>query len=288
MKAGFGFMILLTSCVVVHADGPGEIPLTIRTAEHFYGAVGSGVEVKLAVSPATVAVGEAATLTVTVSNVTNPAGVTRPPLDTFPTWATRFQIENGATRTGEKQVTFEYALRPREAGEVTLPRLRFAYYNPAAAPGRQLQTTYANSVPLAVTERRAEPAVVPERFRTGVARSGLTPPSPFVVWLTFACVAVVGTALAWRIGGRHTGDAATIERQRALAAATAKLRTARSAPDPAAIVDDVVRTSRDPLALPPDDVAELSAACDAARFGPDGATPLSLVDRAERLIGGGS
>lgn len=133
IKAASGLVMVVLACIVVRADGPGEIPPTVRTAEHFYGAVGSGVDVTVAVSPATVAVGEAATLTVTVLNVTNPAGVARPPLDAFPAWATRFQIENGPTGLGEKSVTFEYVLRPREAGELNLPRIRFAYYNPAAA-----------------------------------------------------------------------------------------------------------------------------------------------------------
>jgi hypothetical protein len=287
MKTSLGFVVLLLSLCCLRADGQVDIPATVRAAEHFYGAVGSGIDVTVAVSTATVAVGEAATLSVTVTGVTNPAGVTRPPLDTLPAWATKFQIENGPTRTGDKSVTFEYALRPREPGPIALPRLRFGYYNPAAAPGRQLQTTYANSATLAVTERRPEPVAVPERFRTPVGPAGVTLPSPFAVWLTVTGLSLVGATLAWRLGGRHPADAVAIRRQRAHAAATARLRSARTSPDPAAVVDETIRNAVDPLSLPADAVAELSSACDAARFGPGGVNALSLVDRAERLIGGG-
>lgn len=285
-KTGFGLMAMLSSIVTVRADGPVEIPATVRAAEHFYGAVGSGVDVTLAVSPATVAVGETTTLTVTVTNVVNPAGVTRPTLDAIPAWATTFQIENGPSRPGEKSVAFEYALRPRDAGNVALPRLRFAYYNPAAAPGRQLQTTYADSVTLTVTPRRAEPVVLPERFRTPVAPASFTVPSPFAVWLTVAGVALGGVTLAWRFTSRRAADERTLARREALAAATARLRSARTSPDPAAGVAAVVRHYAEPLSLPSAGVAALTAACDAARFGPGGVNDGSLVDEAERLIGG--
>ena len=123
MVRAIAITLLLTS--IVRADDP--VPAIYRNAPDFYGAVGSGVTVAYSIPTPNASVGSSVMLMLHVRNARNPGDITRPPLDTMPAWTTRFQIESGPTTLGKNEVWFQYALRPRTAGTVTLPRIRFSF-----------------------------------------------------------------------------------------------------------------------------------------------------------------
>lgn len=280
-------VVLLLFMSFVRADDP--VPAIYRNAPDFYGAVGSGVTVAYSLSTPTASVGTSVVLMLHVRNVRNPGDITRPPLDAMPGWTTQFQIESGPTTIGKNEVWFQYTLRPRAAGAVTLPRIRFSFFNPAAAEGKQLQTAYSDTVSLTVTDATASPRPalpIPERFRTPAEEARAVGFGNRWAWLVLVPVTLGSipliTALVRRLAHRR--------RERVIAIATARVRqrldAARHSATPAEAIESAVREY---VAVRPErngePVETLLTACHIARFSPNGETGHALIPQAERIVG---
>lgn len=285
MVRAIAITLLLTS--IVRADDP--VPAIYRNAPDFYGAVGSGVTVAYSLSTPTASVGTSVTLMLNIRNVQNPGDVTRPPLDAMPAWTAQFQIESGPTTIGKNEVWFQYTLRPRSAGTVTLPRIRFSFFNPSAAEGKQLQTAYSDTVSLTVIDSTAppRPAIpIPERFRLPATEASTIGFGNRWAWLVLIPVTLGSipliTALVRRLAHRR--------RERVIEVATARVRqrldAARQSATPAEAIESAVREY---VAVRPDrngePVETLLTACHIARFSPNGETGHALIPQAERLVG---
>lgn len=108
------------------------LPIPAEQPPSFNGAVGS-YTVQARVEPATVPVGEAAVLTVEVSGVGNVKALPPPELpeiegvDVFPPSQEAVTEARGTTIQGRK--TFSWVLIPRQAGELEVPAIRYAYFD---------------------------------------------------------------------------------------------------------------------------------------------------------------
>jgi hypothetical protein len=276
--------LLLASAV--RADDP--VPAIYRNAPDFYGAVGSGVTVAYSLSTPTASVGTSVVLMLNIRNVQNPGEITRPPLDAMPAWTQRFQIESGPTTLGKNEVWFQYTLRPRAAGKVTLPRIRFSFFNPAAAEGKQLQTAYSDTSSLTVSEATTPPRPalhIPKRFRTPAMETSAVGFGNRWAWLVLVPVTLGSIPLTASLVRRL----AIRRRDRIIALATARARqqlmAARQSREPAEIIESAVREY---LAVRPDrngePVETLLTACHIARFSPNGESGYALIPQAERLV----
>jgi hypothetical protein len=280
-------VVLLLLALVGRAFDP--VPAIYRNAPDFYGAVGSSVTVAYSLSTPTASVGTSVVLMVNIRNVRNPGDITRPPLDAMPAWTTQFQIESGPTTIGKNEVWFQYTLRPRVAGKVTLPRIRFSFFNPAAADGKQLQTAYSDTAPLSVTEATASPRPaipIPERFRSPATEASTIGFGNRWAWLVLIPVTLGSIPLITALVRRFT----IRRRERAIALATARVRqrlqAARHSATPAEAIESAVREY---VAVRPErngePVETLLTACHIARFSPNGETGHALIPQADRIVG---
>lgn len=280
--------VILFVVSAARADDP--VPAIYRNAPDFYGAVGSGVTVAYSISTPSSSVGSSVVLMLHVRNVRNPGDIVRPPLDAMPGWTTRFQIESGPTTLGKNEVWFQYTLRPRTTGSVTLPRIRFSFFNPAAAEGKQLQTAYSDTASLIVTEATAppRPAVpVPERFRTPATEGTSLGFGNRWAWLVLIPLTLVSIPLIASFVRRF----AVRRRERVMALATLwakqRLAMARQSATPAETIESALREF---VAVRPErngePVESLLTACHIARFSPNGETGHALIPQAERLVEG--
>jgi hypothetical protein len=305
-----------------HPAPAQDIPAVGQPTADFYGAAGSGVKVAWQLDRTEVPEDAEVVATLKVTNVTNPAKVTRPDLKNRDDFKALFVVTDvpGPPAVGPREVAFAYRLRPRNRQTAEVPGLRFHYYNPAAAAGRQFPLTTAKPVPITVTAAAPKPAAPavplaePDHLFTvftgpGVlGRPALTP--GMWAWAAIGLAGPVAAAVWFVLWQRlYPGAArlARIRRSRAARRATDAIRRVYRTPDPPAAVAAAVLgylQARHPLppgAATPSEVAAALAelgvpavecaaaagllrACDAARFAPGAGGWAPLVAGAEALI----
>lgn len=318
--------VLLLCGPAVSLSEAQEIPSIGRPDQNFYGAVGQGVKAVWQLDrpgdPVEIPEDTEFVATLVITGVTNPAQVTRPDLKSLPEFGQRFVITEvtGLPPPPDGSLSFGYRLRPRHRDVTELPALKFHYFNPAAAIGKQFKTAVARPVRLRVIPRpdpRPEPPVPltepEELFAIATGPGVLTPPG-FIpgsgAWLAGIVIGPLA-ALAWYATWRRVypdGRRQALRRRSWAARRAARaLRAARSAPDPAgaaaATVLDYLRQRFDlpaGAATPAEVAAVLTAqglsaemvaavtnllrSCDAVRFGPDPDDGRSLVAAAEAVL----
>jgi hypothetical protein len=285
----------------------GDVPPFFQPPTDFYGAKGSHVTVTAAAEPTQVPANRAVLLTITVRGATNPTELKRPPLHDLPEFSRRFQIEDVP---GTNPVAFVYRLRPRTTEIDRIPRLRFAYYNPAAADGRQFPVTYTDAIPIRVLPpvTEAEPKStwdVPAIFREPTINRGWAPAGPG--WLAGLSAAVLALAAGyvawWRWRNPDGSRLARVRQTRAVRRVLARLAAA-SEPDHVADAVHDYLVERFGLTIPSAAPCDVEAAlakagfdesklatvvglirrCDAARFGAGDDTPSTLTTAGKALI----
>ena len=274
---------------IARADDPVAVPAIYRNSPEFYGAIGTEVAISATLSSTKIAIGETTTLTLHLAIVQNPNEVTRPPLESMPSFTSAFQIETGESKLGQRGVSFAYLLRPRSAGTVSLPRIRFRYFNPSAAEGKQMQTAYSDSLTLTVLPslQKGEPLgkEIPERFRTLVSDSPSIATSHPLIWLVTIPITLLVVPLLASLIRISFPTVTAKARSRAAIVATKRLAAARHSSEPAGTVASALNEY---LAARPDldrtRANSLFAACDEARFSPLGDKRQSLVEEAERRL----
>lgn len=293
-------------------------PKFFEPTEHYYKAQGRGIRVEWAVSRATVVEGRDLTATLVITGATNPTEIEKPDLKKLKAFD-NFNVANlpdPPRKAGDKVVRFVYKLTPRNRTVDQIPALKFHYFNKAAAEGRQFPATYADSVPITVTERPPPeeiPMVEADRLFS-VATGPEVLSGPFVpcrwAWgaaALFGPLVAVGWFLVWRRVFPDAHRLAQMRRSRAARRAADAIRKAGRTPDPPATVASAVLAylrTRFPLpesaVTPPEiaaallemkvpaEVAEFVAdvfrACDRARFAPPGDSGMSLAADAEAAI----
>ncbi|MGK7311371.1 MAG: BatD family protein [Candidatus Longimicrobiales bacterium M2_2A_002] len=137
------------------------LPVPADRPPAFNGAVGD-FDVRARIEPATVPVGEATVLTVTVSGVGNvkalPAPVlpAMPDVEVFPPGEEAETVAQGTTIQGHK--TFSWVLIPRKAGDLEIPPVRYAFFDPDVGG---FETATVGPVPLRATPAAADDAAPP-------------------------------------------------------------------------------------------------------------------------------
>lgn len=324
MNSNRYYLLLLVLCVVCTrptAHGPLLAqPIFGEPLEDYYKAQGRGISVRWVVPQTTVVEGHDLNVTLVITGATNPAAVEKPDLSKIPKFAERFAItpESDEPRTPmDRDVRFNYKFRPRNRSVSQIPALKFHYYNPSAAPGKQqFPSTMADSVGITVTEPPKLPKVAmweaDHLFHVSSGPEVLH--APFVpcqwAWLAaglFGPLAALGWFLVWR---RIFPDAARmtqLRRSRAARRATDAIRSANRTPDPPATIANAVLgylRMRFPLpesAVTPSEiatalvgvsiltgvaeqVADVFRECDRARFAPPSDSGVSLAANAEAAI----
>jgi len=162
-----GILLASLAGVNLQAQTPAvklaDIPAVDRDAPDFYGALAKGsdrVSVTWTVDPEVVPLDGTTILRLRIEPVVNPDEVRRPALMEMPEFYRLFQIEaRGKERPGPEVVVFCYHLRPRQAGVLAIPSLKFRYYRPGFPEPRRFQTTYARSIAVTVTPAMKAPEV---------------------------------------------------------------------------------------------------------------------------------
>jgi hypothetical protein len=323
MNSNRYYLLLLVLCVVcplLTAHGPLLAqPIFGEPLEDYYKAQGRGIRVKWFVPQTTVVEGHDLNVTLVIIGATNPTTVEKPDLSKIPKFAERFAItpESDEPRTPKDQdVRFNYKFRPRNRNVTQIPALKFYYYNPSAAPGKQFPYTMPDSMDITVTEPPKPPKVAmweaDHLFHVSSGPEVLH--APFVpcqwAWLAaglFGPLAALGWFLVWR---RIFPDAARmtqLRRSRAARRATDAIRSANRTPDPPATIANAVLgylRMRFPLpesAVTPSEiatalvgvsisvdvaeqVADVFRECDRSRFAPPSDSGVSLAANAEAAI----
>ena len=88
---------------IARADDPVVVPAIYRNSPEFYGAIGTEVAISATLNSTKIAIGETTTLTLYIANVQNPNDVTRPPLESMPSFTSAFQIETGENVVGQRR-----------------------------------------------------------------------------------------------------------------------------------------------------------------------------------------
>jgi hypothetical protein len=243
-SAGLAFLLLN-----VPVQGR-EIPAVGQPPGDFYNAQGNRISVKWELDRTSVPENEEITATLAITGAANPREVLRPDLRKLPAFESRFVIANLETpppAADAKEVRFTYRLRPRNQSVDRVPTLPFHYYNPATV-GRQFPMTTAKEVRITVTAPRSKavappvPLAEPPWLLAYTPRHlSLSPTAVSAVWLWVA-IAVVGpvTGIGWFLIWRrvYPGGArlARVRRSRAARRAADRIRGARRAPDPPAVI----------------------------------------------------
>lgn len=250
MRSSLFALLVFASVVAAQPARPSVKDLSPldRQKEHFYGAIAGArrVAVTWTVSPASAPMGSDITLTLTVSNVSNPHELVAPPLADMPDLQRLFStIELGQQPKPdppESRVEFRYKVRPRNEGNFTIPELTYVFA--VHAGGRtQFQTTRAEAVTFSVTKPvvpKADPRPLdgPPSFfelREGrFVRSG----APGVGWWIGLFGGAIMIGFAWVFGWRwmypDAARLARIRRNRAVRTALDRLRVAPKRADPLA------------------------------------------------------
>jgi hypothetical protein len=299
---------LVFGLALILASVPG-VPPFFQPPADFYGATGGHVTVAASAEPVRVPANRPILFTLTVHGATIPAELIRPPLRDLPEFAKRFEVEDLPARSPG---VFEYHLRPRTTDTDRVPRVRFAYYNPAAAEGKQFPVTYTDAIPITVLPPVAETKpvsfAVPAIFReAGLDRDWPIPAGPG--WLAGLSLAVLGLGAGyvvwWRWRNPDGVRLARIRQTRAVRRVTARLAAA-AGPDDIADAVHAYLVERFGVPIPsaaPCDVdasleridfdepkreavVQLLRRCDAARFGNGDEVTATLADEAKRMVHG--
>jgi hypothetical protein len=288
--------------------------------DHYYKARAFSVQVKWDVPNTKVQEGRDLTATLVITGATNPTEVQKPDLAKLPEFAKRFAVTDVADtpRTpSDKEVRFNYKLRPRNLNVTQVPALEFSFFSLAAPPGKNpFRQARADSVAITVTEPPPKPIVsmteADQLFHVSTGPGVLH--APFVpcrwAWMAaalFGPLVAVAWFLVWRRIFPDAVQMAKLRRSRAARRAADAIRKANRTPDPpatiAAAVLGYLRT-RFPLpesavtpseiaaalveATVPAEVAEQIADvfrdCDRARFAPPSDSGVSLAAHAEAAI----
>jgi len=242
---------------------------------HFPAANVGQFTLEVAVDRATVAVGDAVTLTVTVRGTGNLRNVTMPDLPTLPGWQsyepkTTVALDGSATASGSK--TLEWLIRPERPGKTTIDGLTLVSFDPAtrryveshgnpiylevsgdagvAAVGGQ-PTTAATSAPGVGDASGAE--IRPIRARAAPARSigaSFLHSAGFTLTLLAPPLALLGFGLAGRVRDRLSRDERRTSRRRLRSIARRRLRAAaahRDAGRASAFYVEIERVLRETL-----------------------------------------
>jgi hypothetical protein len=284
-----------------------DVPPFFQPPTDFYGAKGSHVTVTATSEPKQVPANRAILFTLAIHGVSNPSELKRPPLHDLPEFARSFEIEDVP---GNDPATFVYHLRPRTAEVTRIPRLRYAYYNPAAADGKQFPVTYSDAIPIRVlppvtaTEPNSAWAV-PEIFRQASPSRGWAPAGPaWLAGLSAAALALAAGYVAW--WRWRNPDGPRLARVRQTRAVRRVLSRLNAANEPDAVADAVhgYLGERYGLAIPSAAPCDVEAAlteagfdesktaaavnllrrCDATRFGDGHDTLATLAADATALV----
>lgn len=294
--------------ILLAGSAGAQPPTTYQPPRDFYGAVGKHISLTPSADKTRVPLGQTLDLTLTVQGANNPAEVKRPPLHDLPGFTKRFEVEDlPSTRPG----VFVYRLRPRTIEVAQIPRIPFAYYNPAAAEGRQFPVTYSDTIPIGVVPPAevatdAEMVPVPARFRDPSPPRGWSPPKG-PAWLAglSSCVLLLagGYVAWWRWRNPDGPRLARIRQTRAVRRVLSRLTSAADpddvatalcgyltersgstipSPAPCDIQDALLRAKFD--AEKTRDVVTLVRQCDAVRFGFAAENTATLAARAKALV----
>lgn len=277
------------------------------------------VQVKWDVPTTTVVEGRDLNATLVISGAVNPTEIEKPDLkkvrafDLFEV----IDVSDPPRTPQDKEVHFNYKLRPRNRTVTQVPWLDFRFFSLGAPPGKDpYRFTRADSVPITVTEPPPKP-VVPMteadhlfHITTGpdVLRSSFTP----CKWAWMAATLfgpLVATAwyLVWRRIFPDPARMAMLRRSRAARRATDTIRKANRTPDPPVTISVAVLSylrTRFPLpesAVTPSEIAvalveakvapemaeqiaDVFRDCDRARFAPPSDSGVSLAEHAEAAI----
>lgn len=178
----------------------------------FNGAVGD-YTMNARIEPASVPVGEAAVLTVTVEGVGNVKALPAPELpdvaglDVYPPGEEAETRTQGTTIQGRK--VFTWVLIPRQAGDMEIPAVRYAFFNPDAG-GFETATVAPlpiHATPAATDNEDAPPAPATLRFLKTAPDAdplGWVRSRGFVALMAFPLL-LLALALAWRQRERRRG-----------------------------------------------------------------------------------
>ncbi len=300
-------------CTVVtpHQSLLGQ-PAFFQPGADYYNAKGFSVRVKWELPQRVVQEGHDLAATLVVTGATNPAEVVKPDLAELPDFARHFIVTRlPDSPPSNKEVRFDYALRPRNRTVTQVPALVFKFQSLAAPPGKNpFRSARAESVPITVTEPPAPPPVPltedDHHFHLVGDMRNLSASFVPRSW-AWAAAALFGPLvafvwfMAWQRLFPDAARLARLHRSRAARRADREIRHAGRTPDPpAAIATALLHYLRARFPLPlsavtpgeltaaltvcnvPSEVAEQTAdvirECDRARFAPPGDRGVSLAE----------
>lgn len=320
-------LLALTGAVRAEPDeARGEVPVIGRPNDPAFSEASGRFKITASAEPKTVEAEAPVTFTLLIEA---DGPVYLPPrridLRKLPGFEEAFFIEDLPDRPSPdgKRWEFAWRLKPRRAGSIEIPEVRFIYFDPdirAAQPEKRFPVLYTNPIPLEVHERAAVPVPLQGPSAAFVLLSGpdvlKRPASPGLpsAWALTLVVVVPPVLcglwyLTWR---RRNPDAARLADQRRSRAARRAIHRLeglrqRLAAERAAAVAEAITgylherlelTAREPtpveaqghllrLGLPGDvagRTADLYRACDTARFQPGGAVVEGLAEDGVKLI----
>jgi hypothetical protein len=308
--------ICLTILALAAATAVGREPHEPLT--DYYGAKGRGIGARWDIPQTAVTEERDLAATLVITGATNPTEVRKPDLKKLPAF-NDFVVTDAADpprTTSDKEIRFNYTLRPRHRGVAQVPQLKFHYYNPTAAESKRFPYTLAYAVPITVAPpppKEPEPMTEPDDlFHVRGGPAALDGPFEPCRWAwgaaaLFGPLVAAGWFLLWRRVYPDARRLAQLRRSRAARRAVSAVRKSGRAPDPPAAVaaallgylraryplpESAVTPSEVAAALVeakvPADAAERTAGvfrgCDRARFAPPGDGGVALAAEAEAAI----
>lgn len=108
-----------------------RVPAVGRPRDHFIGAVGHGIEVRMRVDRTDLRVEEPLTLWIAIRGAWNPSQVSRPDLRRIPDFESNFYIDDLDLPYGNGSVReFGFRLRPRSTSVREIPSVLIRYWDP--------------------------------------------------------------------------------------------------------------------------------------------------------------
>ncbi len=285
-----------------------DVPPFFQPPTDFYGAKGTHVTITATSDLTRVPVNKLITFTITVHGTGTQSDLKRPPLRDLPEFSRRFEIEDVPS---SNPAVFEYHLRPRTTEIDRIPRLRFAYYNPTAAEGKQFPVTYTDAIPIRVLPpvedvNPKSPMQVPAIFREPSAARSWEMPAGLdsLAWMSAAIMGLTAGFVAWWRWRNPDGPRlARVRQTRAVRRVLGRLSSANEPADVAEAMHGYLVERFGitiPSAAPCDVQAALTAVgfderktlevvnlvrrCDAARFGDGSDAPSSLAVAGKTLV----